>query len=387
MARIRTIKPEFWTDSFMVQLPPIARLFYIALWTAADDYGFIRDEPDRLAMELFPRENPLVVDDWLQFFCASGRIETFIAGDGTVYHKINSWEKHQRIDKPTKSKIAREDSRKVAIPLSVRRRVAEKYGCAPGENIEALCYYCGVAGRVHWHKLSDGRPSQWVTFPGLELDHLIPEDYGGAAEEENIVLSCRMCNRSKGTKHWLIKLSEANLDNNVGFLARIREDSRGFGIGKERKGRERKGREGNVAPANADAPPETPETKIRKTKNKTDTPKREIEKLSVPVWLNDLWPLWEQARRQIHKPLTPVAVKGQLESLELWAEKYGQDAARHTLQMSINSGWQGIFERHAQEYALKNSSTNSSLLSRADEKLARNAARIASALAGTVGNT
>ena len=26
MARIRTIKPEFWTDSFMVQLPPLARL-------------------------------------------------------------------------------------------------------------------------------------------------------------------------------------------------------------------------------------------------------------------------------------------------------------------------------------------------------------------------
>lgn len=206
MARIRTIKPEFWTDSFMVQLPPLARLIYIALWTAADDHGGIADESERLAMEVMPREDPVEFDDWLQFFEASGRLDRLIADDGSTCLRIAKWEQHQRVDKPSRSKIIREDSRKLAIPLPVRRAVAEKYGCAPGSRADASCYYCGAKGSIHWHQLASGRPSGWVTFPGLELDHLIPEASGGEGSCENIVLACRHCNRSKKDRSWIDRL-------------------------------------------------------------------------------------------------------------------------------------------------------------------------------------
>lgn len=39
MARIRTIKPEFFTSEDIVSLSPLARLLYIALWCEADKEG------------------------------------------------------------------------------------------------------------------------------------------------------------------------------------------------------------------------------------------------------------------------------------------------------------------------------------------------------------
>lgn len=200
--RIRTIKPEFWTDSFMVNLPPIARLIFISLWSAADDHGLVQDEPERIAMLLMPKEDWTVFDDWLQFFEETNRISLMSDDSGFTFYQINNWEKHQRVDRPSKSRIFREGSRKVSVPLAVRRQVAEKYNCPPGGEVDASCYYCGTHGRIVWHKLSNGSPSSWVTFPGLELEHLECLSGGGKNTNDNIVLSCRTCNRSKGTREW-----------------------------------------------------------------------------------------------------------------------------------------------------------------------------------------
>lgn len=239
MARIRTIKPDFWTDSFMVQLPPLARLVYISLWTLADDHGLVQDEVERLAMEVMPRESGLDFDDWFQFFEASGRLERMVAPDGMSYFKISRWEKHQRVDKPSQSRIAREGSRRLAIPLEVRRQVATKYGCKPGESVDVECYYCGVSGSVHWHRLGNGKPSSWVTFPGLEIDHLNPDCLGGENTCENMVLSCRGCNRSKGSCGWFEFLLKVNSQQFPPILAKALESS-----ALERKGKEEE-EEGN----------------------------------------------------------------------------------------------------------------------------------------------
>jgi 5-methylcytosine-specific restriction endonuclease McrA len=89
--------------------------------------------------------------------------------------------------------------KKKAIPLAVRRAVALKYGCEPGESATANCHRCGVPGGIYWERRYSGEPSYWVTFDH-ELDHLVPEARGGLATVENIVLACRPCNRSKGAK-------------------------------------------------------------------------------------------------------------------------------------------------------------------------------------------
>lgn len=234
MARIRSIKPDFWTDTLIVQLPHVTRLLYIALWNVADDHGYLLDEPERIAMEVMPREPAGIVDASVQLLAAAGRLEWFVDDDGRSYYRVAKWEDHQRVDHPAKSKIFRESSRKLAIPLSARRAVAEKYGCQPGEVKDAACFYCGAPGSVHWWKLADGRPSGWVVFPGLELDHLESEAAGGETSKENIVLACRACNRGKGKKHWLDFFSSQ-------FFASPRETARSLAPEVEGKGKERKG--------------------------------------------------------------------------------------------------------------------------------------------------
>jgi len=45
VARIRTIKPEFFTSEDIVSLAPLTRLLYIALWCEADKEGRLAWKP------------------------------------------------------------------------------------------------------------------------------------------------------------------------------------------------------------------------------------------------------------------------------------------------------------------------------------------------------
>ena len=51
MARIRSIKPQFWTDGKIARLPKSTALFFIALWTFADDYGYFTLDTRELSLK------------------------------------------------------------------------------------------------------------------------------------------------------------------------------------------------------------------------------------------------------------------------------------------------------------------------------------------------
>ena len=57
MARIRTIKPEFFTSEDIVSLTPLARLLYIALWCEADREGRMAWKPKTFKMRYFPGDS------------------------------------------------------------------------------------------------------------------------------------------------------------------------------------------------------------------------------------------------------------------------------------------------------------------------------------------
>lgn len=57
MARIRTIKPDFFKNEGMAELPAMVRLLFIGLWTQSDREGRLEDRPKRLKAELFPYDN------------------------------------------------------------------------------------------------------------------------------------------------------------------------------------------------------------------------------------------------------------------------------------------------------------------------------------------
>lgn len=109
---------------------------------------------------------------------------------------------------------------KRSLPEACRRALAIREGGKPGQTTLARCHYCGQEGRVSWARRSNGEPSHWVTFPGLELDHVVPFIAGGVSCHTNTVLACVTCNRSKGHRNerpmrtgyyvpWLPKITES----------------------------------------------------------------------------------------------------------------------------------------------------------------------------------
>lgn len=57
VARIRTIKPEFFTSEDIVSLSPLARLLYIALWCEADREGRLEWKPRTFKIRYLPADS------------------------------------------------------------------------------------------------------------------------------------------------------------------------------------------------------------------------------------------------------------------------------------------------------------------------------------------
>jgi len=57
MARIRTIKPEFFTSNDIVTLTPLSRLFYIALWCESDREGRLSWNLKTFKMRYLPADD------------------------------------------------------------------------------------------------------------------------------------------------------------------------------------------------------------------------------------------------------------------------------------------------------------------------------------------
>ncbi|MDA8210205.1 MAG: hypothetical protein M0Z92_14560 [Actinomycetota bacterium] len=114
MARIRTIKPEFWTDPLMVSLPYEVRLFYIGLWNFADDWGCLENEPLRLRLQVLPAD-PVDAEELVETLIRHGRLERLEDGGGTVFLHLAKFEEHQKVDKRSASKYGLPETwRKVA---------------------------------------------------------------------------------------------------------------------------------------------------------------------------------------------------------------------------------------------------------------------------------
>ena len=119
MARIRTIKPEFPQSESMGNVSRDARLTFLQLWTIADDEGRLRGNSRMLASLLFPYDDdaPALIDEWLFELEREGCIQRYKVASQN-YIQICNWLIHQKIDKPSKSKIPAfdESSRTLANP-------------------------------------------------------------------------------------------------------------------------------------------------------------------------------------------------------------------------------------------------------------------------------
>lgn len=98
MARIRSVKPEFWSDPDVVALPMAARLLFIGCWNHADDYGVLKDDPGRLKLQVLPGDD-VDAAELVDLLVAANLLLRRVAPDGTRVLVVRTFCEHQRIDK------------------------------------------------------------------------------------------------------------------------------------------------------------------------------------------------------------------------------------------------------------------------------------------------
>ena len=99
MPRIRTIKPEFWTDEKVGECSIPARLLFIATWNIADDRGNLERSTKQLKVQVFPYDT-VDVEKLLRELLKL-RFLTEYEVEGKMFLHINGFHKHQKIDRPS----------------------------------------------------------------------------------------------------------------------------------------------------------------------------------------------------------------------------------------------------------------------------------------------
>ena len=124
MARIRTIKPEFWEDEKLAKLPVHARLLFIGTWNFADDNGALLANPVLMKSHIFPYEDIgiFTISEWIDMLVENGMLirTTY---NGKDYLVIRKFLIHQKINRK---------SIRINLPLPVVLKVIDEYNKTHG---------------------------------------------------------------------------------------------------------------------------------------------------------------------------------------------------------------------------------------------------------------
>lgn len=93
MARLRTLKPGFFSNEMLAEVPPLGRLLFQGLWCIADRAGRLEDRPRKIKAEVLPYDDA-DADELLQCLSAHGFILRYAAGEQRFIQIVN-FDKHQ----------------------------------------------------------------------------------------------------------------------------------------------------------------------------------------------------------------------------------------------------------------------------------------------------
>ena len=120
MARIRTIKPDFFTSEDICALSPLARLLYIGTWLEADREGRLAWKPTTLKMRYLPSDQCDVLGVASELLT---RGLVVLYGNGCAYipkfseHQvINPRESKSKIPPPSVEELARVQDASLRVP-------------------------------------------------------------------------------------------------------------------------------------------------------------------------------------------------------------------------------------------------------------------------------
>lgn len=148
MARIRSIKPEFWVDDKIVDLSLLGKLLYIGLWNFADDEGYIFDSHRQIKRQVFP-DNDYDVQGALEELTSAGLLAKLDSDQGGVLFIIH-FSQHQKPQHPTPTKFTNVH----AVSSSAHddsREIMNAHSVVEGRGVESR----GIVGEVGTAKIAD----------------------------------------------------------------------------------------------------------------------------------------------------------------------------------------------------------------------------------------
>jgi hypothetical protein len=107
MARIRSVKPEFWGHPKTARLSRDARLLFLGLLNESDDEGRQLGSPRRIAGIVFPHDDdvtPELLGSWLDEIEREDMIRRYEVR-GARLLLIVGFEEHQKVTHPSKSHL------------------------------------------------------------------------------------------------------------------------------------------------------------------------------------------------------------------------------------------------------------------------------------------
>lgn len=108
MARIRTIKPSFWTDEKVLAMSIEAGFVLLGMISHADDEGYITADATTLRAEILGgRGTPRDMHRWLAEIEESEVVEPLRISNrpGGRFYRFPNWHRHQNICRPAPSAI------------------------------------------------------------------------------------------------------------------------------------------------------------------------------------------------------------------------------------------------------------------------------------------
>lgn len=233
MARIRTIKPEFPQSESMGRVSRDARLLFVLLWTICDDSGRTRAASRMLASLLFPYDDDAAkkIDGWLLELERERCVVRYTVG-GDTYLQVHNWLKHQKIDRPSQSKIPPfdESSRILANPRessSEDLRIKDQGSRKGSEDVGRVP---DVAPLVSKNSELRKAASEVISFlnekagrnydpNGANADHVVARLKEGATVEDLRAVVAKKCRDWRGDEKMAMYLRPETLFNRTKFAS------------------------------------------------------------------------------------------------------------------------------------------------------------------------
>lgn len=301
MARSRNIKPGFFKNELLADMPPETRLLFMGLWCLADREGRFEDRPKKIKMELFPCDS-FSIEDSLTLLERGGFLLRYEVG-GKRYAQVVNFTKHQmphHKEVPSEIPAPPGHAQITKHTYDVSKETREAVFARDGD----ACLKCG-------------------TTENLSLDHIVPLASGGDNATSNLQTLCKSCNSSKGntTKDHRQTNVDATLkqsQNNV--IAHCPSDS--------------------LIPDSGFSDSLIPESKGE------TAPRKRAAPFPLPEWINrDHWDAWHSCSKR--RNATDKQKQLAVDKLTAWRSEGIDHAA--ALENAAIGGWQGLFKPDEQK--------------------------------------